>query len=73
MYGLAGQLGWVSGLGAGENVISDLMSNKEKDSFEKLKRSIFNCAPFIEKMILKIEIAPNISDLNPGQFTIKNN
>ena len=47
-------------LGAGENVISDWMSNTEKDSFEKLKRSIFNCAPFcapfIEKMIWKIEI-----------------
>lgn len=43
-------------MGAGENVISDWMSNTEKDSFEKLKRLIFNCAPFIEKMIWKIEI-----------------
>jgi hypothetical protein len=60
-------------LGAGENVISDWVSNTEKDSFEKLKRLVFNCTPIIEKMIWKIEIAPNISDLNPGQFTIKNN
>ena len=29
--------------------------------------------PIIETMILKNEIATNISDLNPGQFTIKNN
>ena len=54
-------------------MISGWMSNTEKDSFENLKRSIFNCTPIIEKMIWKIEIATNISDLNLGQFTIKNN
>lgn len=56
MYGLAGQLGWVSGLGAGENVISDWMSNTEKDSFENLKRMVFDYMSIIEKMILKNEI-----------------
>ena len=56
MYGLAGQLGWVSGLGAGENVISDWMSNTEKDSFENSKRLIFDYVSIIEKMILKNEI-----------------
>ena len=54
-------------------MITEWMKSTEKDNFEKLKRSIFNCTPIIEKMIWKIEIAPNISDLNPGQFTIKNN
>lgn len=54
-------------------MITDWMSSTEKDNFEKLKRLIFNCTPIIKKMIWKIEIAPNISDLNPGQFTIKNN
>ena len=49
------------------------MSNTEKDGFRNLKRLVFNCTPIIEKMIWKIEIATNISDLNPGQFTIKNN
>ena len=73
MYGLAGQLGWVSGLGAGENVISDWMSNTEKDSFENSKRLIFDYVSIIEKMILKIDIAMNISDLHPGQFIIINN
>lgn len=47
------------------------MSNTEKDGFENLKRLIFDYVSIIEKMILKIEIATNISDLNPGQVTIK--
>lgn len=43
-------------IGVSENMMSDRMSNTEKDSFENLKRLIFNCTPIIEKMILKIEI-----------------
>ena len=43
-------------LGAGENVISDWMSNTEKDSFENLKRMVFDYMSIIEKMILKNEI-----------------
>ena len=37
-------------------MITEWMKSTEKDNFEKLKRSIFNCTPIIEKMTWKIEI-----------------
>lgn len=37
-------------------MITEWMKSTEKDNFEKLRRSIFNCTPIIEKMIWKIEI-----------------
>ena len=43
-------------MGAGENMISDWMSNTEKASFENLKRMVFDYMSIIEKMILKNEI-----------------
>ena len=51
-------------LSAGENIILNRMSNTEKDSFGNLKRWIFEYTPIIEKMIQKIEMAMNISDLH---------
>ena len=49
------------------------MRSTEKASFENLKRLVFDYVSIIEKMILKIDIAMNISDLHPGQFIIINN